>query len=159
MRFRFLLIAVLWFMLDQVTKWWILDVVMNPPKIREITSFFNIALGWNTGVSFGFLQGFDLPSWVLASFSIIVSAALLFWLARTKHRLSQLALALIVGGALANSYDRLRHGAVIDFLDFHLGNWHWPAFNFADVGIVCGTSLLILHALTSRNSVDAGNVG
>lgn len=159
MQLRFLFVAVLWFAFDQVTKWWILNIVMNPPRISEIASFVNIVLGWNTGVSFGFLQGLALPSWVLASSSIVVSAVLLFWLARSRHPLSQFALASIIGGALANGCDRLRHGAVIDFLDFHVGNWHWPAFNIADVGIVCGTSLLMLHSLTSRNGVGAGNVG
>jgi len=143
-------VASTWYFLDQVSKWWIIEVVMKPPKIIEITSFFNIVLGWNTGVSFGFLTSLGLPPWVLALFSVSVAFVLLAWLGRTSSTPSLVALGLIVGGALANATDRVRQGAVTDFLDFHIGKWHWPAFNMADTGIVCGTALLIVHALVTR---------
>lgn len=140
-----LLAATVWYAFDQLTKWWILETV-KPSQIIEVASFFNVMLGWNTGVSFGLLQSFALPSWALALFAIGVSVMLLVWFGRATSKLRILALGLIVGGALGNATDRLRHGAVVDFLDFYLGGWHWPAFNMADIGIVCGTAMLCLDA-------------
>lgn len=86
-----------------------------------------------------------------------MSAALLVWLGRANVPFVRVAIGLIVGGALGNATDRLRRGAVPDFLDFHLGNWHWPAFNMADVGVVCGTSLLMLHFVTQPGSANTAS--
>lgn len=147
-----LLLIAAWYALDQVTKWWILDHVMIPPRTIEITFFFNVVLGRNTGVSFGLLTGVGLPAWALAFFSAGVAVALLVWFGRATSRLVLTGLGLVVGGALGNATDRMRHGAVTDFLDFHVAGWHWPAFNMADVGIVCGVFFLILDALVVRQS-------
>lgn len=99
-----------------------------------------------------------LPPWILALFSGSIAAGLIIWLLRTRDRLVAMGLALIIGGALGNALDRLRHGAVADFLDFHLADWHWPAFNFADVGIVCGAGLLILDTFIRGHSSAASEV-
>lgn len=147
-----LLLIAAWFVLDQVTKWWILEHVMTPPRTIEITPFFNVVLGRNTGVSFGLLTGVGLPPWALALFSGGVAVILLVWFGRTTSPLVLTGLGLIVGGALGNATDRVRHGAVTDFLDFHVAGWHWPAFNMADVGIVCGVFFLVLDALVVRQS-------
>ena len=145
-------LASAWFLIDQATKWWILEYAMNPPEMLSIAPFFNLMLGWNSGVSFGILGGQELPPWTLALFSGTVAAALIVWLLRTHDRLVATGLALIVGGALGNTLDRVRHGAVTDFLDFHLAGWHWPAFNMADVGVVCGAALLMLDGFVRRDS-------
>lgn len=147
-----LLLAAAWYVLDQGTKWWILDHVMIPPRAIEITPFFNVVLGRNTGVSFGLLTGVGLPPWALALFSGGVAVILLVWFGRTTSALVLTGLGLIVGGALGNATDRVRHGAVTDFLDFHVAGWHWPAFNMADVGIVCGVFFLVLDGLVVRQS-------
>jgi signal peptidase II len=97
---------------------------MNPPEALRITPFFNLVLGWNRGVSFGMLSGHELPPWTLALFSATIAAALIAWLLRTRDRLTVTGLALIIGGALGNALDRVNHGAVTDFLDFHLADWH-----------------------------------
>lgn len=151
---RALLLIAAWYVLDQATKWWILEHVMKPPRAIEITSFFNVVLGRNTGVSFGLLTGIALPPWALALFSVGVAVLLLVWFGRATNPLVLTGLGLIVGGALGNATDRVRHGAVTDFLDFHVAGWHWPAFNMADVGIVCGVSFLVLDALMVRRSDD-----
>ncbi|WP_262030840.1 signal peptidase II [Microvirga sp. Mcv34] len=140
-------LAAAWVVLDHATKWWIRDWVMNPPRIIPITDFFNLVLGYNTGVSFGVLGGTNLPPWVLSLVAFVIAAGLTVWLARAGGRLVATALGLLIGGALANGTDRLIHGAVTDFLDFHLAGWHWPAFNMADVGVVCGAGLLMLDSL------------
>ena len=146
------------FVLDQVTKWWILEKVVSSRGAIHITPFFNLVLGWNRGISFGMLGAHDLPPWILALFSGSIAAGLIIWLLRTRDRMVATGLALIIGGALGNALDRLRHGAVTDFLDFHLAGWHWPAFNFADVGIVCGAGLLILDTFIRRDSGGASQV-
>lgn len=145
-------LALVWFLIDQATKWWILEYAMNPPEVLHIAPFFNLVLGWNRGVSFGMLGGHELPPWTLALFSGTVAAALAVWLFRTHDRFVATGLALIIGGALGNTLDRIRHGAVTDFLDFHLAGWHWPAFNMADVGVVCGAALLMLDSFARRDS-------
>jgi signal peptidase II len=85
-----------------------------------------------------------LPWWGLAVLGLAVVTLLSVWLWRTRTRLSGAAIGLIIGGALGNIADRIRWGAVTDFLDFHVGQYHWPAFNVADVAIVSGVGLLLL---------------
>lgn len=120
---------------------------MDPPRVIPITDFFNLVLGYNTGVSFGMFGGAGLPPYVLSGVSFAIAVVLLAWLARTTTGLIATALGLVIGGAFANGTDRLLHGAVTDFLDFHVAGWHWPAFNVADIGIVCGAGLLVVDSL------------
>ena len=141
------------FLLDQATKWLVLNHVMNPPQVIPVTDFFNLVLGFNTGVSFGLFG--QAPAWILMVFTFAIVAGLLGWIKRTDNRLTAAALGLIVGGALGNLLDRLRQGAVTDFLDFYIGSYHWPAFNLADVAIVCGAGLLLLESIFARDEGKA----
>ena len=103
----------------------------------EVTPFFDLVLVWNQGVSFGLLNGAGGSSpWWLIGLAGAIAALLIAWLWRETRALPQAALWLVLGGALGNVTDRLRFGAVVDFLDFHLGGLHWPAFNVADSAIV-----------------------
>lgn len=147
--------AAAWYAVDQGSKWGILNLLLASQEAIDVTSFFSLVLGWNTGVSFGMFSGSGVPPWALAGLSVAVAVAVLLWLGREKSPWIRFASGLIVGGALANATDRLRHGAVTDFLDFHLGTLHWPAFNMADVGIVVGLGVLLLHSLTGRDGVGA----
>jgi len=136
--------------LDQLTKWWILAVVMVPPRVIEITSFFNLVQVMNPGASFGmFSEAPGWMPWILAGFALSISLVLLIWLRRADTRLLASALGLVMGGALGNVIDRVRYGAVADFLDFHAAGLHWPAFNVADSAITIGVAFLILDALKS----------
>ena len=141
------------FLLDQATKWLVLNHVMNPPQVIPVTDFFNLVLGFNTGVSFGLFG--EAPAWILMAFTLAIVAELLGWIKRTDNRLAAAALGLIVGGALGNLLDRLRQGAVTDFLDFYIGSYHWPAFNLADVAIVCGAGLLLIESVIARDDTKA----
>ena len=152
-----LAVAATWYIIDQASKWWILNHLMNPPATISLTPFFNIVLGWNTGVSFGLFGGLGVPAWIFVAFAIAMSAALLVWLGRANVPFVRVAIGLIVGGALGNATDRLRRGAVPDLLDLHLGTWPWPAFNMADGGGVCGTSLLMLHFVTQPGSANTAS--
>ena len=135
---------------DQVSKWWILEHVMKPPRVIPVTDFFNLVMVWNRGVSFGLFNTPGSSAWVLTGLALALTAFLLVWLWRADgHRLA-LALGLIIGGALGNVVDRVRFGAVADFLDFYVGNWHWPAFNVADSAITVGVVILILDSLFQR---------
>ena len=136
---------------DQITKWWILSTVMQPPRVIPVTPFFNLVLGWNRGVSFGILNSESLISaWLLPLAVIAIIVALGVWLTRADRPRVAVALGLIIGGAIGNLVDRLRFGAVTDFLDFYAAGFHWPAFNLADSGITVGAIVLILDSLFVR---------
>lgn len=141
-------IALLVLLLDQATKWLMLLVVMAPPRIIEVTGFFNLVLAWNTGVSFSAFAGSGPAGrWILVGVAVVICGFVLAWMGRTQRRLLIAGFAVIVGGALGNVIDRLIHGAVVDFLDFHLAGWHWPAFNLADTAITLGVVAIIADSL------------
>lgn len=143
-----LIIAAVIVIADQATKWLIVARVMDPPRVIVVLPFFNLVMVWNRGVSFGaFNDGSEIMSWVLTGFALAIAAGLVFWLWRAKGRLTGIAVGLIIGGAIGNVIDRVRIGAVADFLDFHIGNYHWPAFNLADSAITVGVGLILLEAL------------
>ncbi len=137
--------------LDQVTKWWILGTVMQPPRIIPVTPFFNLVLGWNQGISFGFLNSESSGgAWLISLVVVAITAVLGVWLYRADQLRVALGIGLIIGGALGNLADRVYWGAVLDFLDFYAGDYHWPAFNVADSGITIGAAVLILDSLFNR---------
>lgn len=125
-----------------------------------VTSFFNLLFVLNPGAAFSFLAragGWQTP--LLLAFGLAASALIAYWLVRNSmDRLNAFGFSAILGGALGNVVDRARHGAVVDWLDFHLGGWHWPAFNVADIGITLGAAALILDAMfiAPRKSASQG---
>jgi signal peptidase II len=139
------LAAVLVIILDQLSKWVILTWVMDPPVAIAVLPIFDLVLAWNRGVSFSMLAS-DGPyaPYFLAGFAVLVAGVLGILLARVKAPLSALGLGLVIGGALGNVIDRLRFGAVVDFLYFHYAGWGFPAFNLADSAITVGVGLLLL---------------
>lgn len=143
-----LLLAAAVFVADQWTKQWILDHYQHGDA-TVITSFFNIVRAHNPGAAFSLLAG--ASGWQRWFFTAIGVGAAVFivWLLRAHagQRLFSFALTLILGGAIGNVVDRLQHGYVVDFLDFHWAGWHFPAFNIADSGITVGAVLLILDEL------------
>ncbi|MCW9045219.1 MAG: signal peptidase II [Alphaproteobacteria bacterium] len=131
--------------LDQVTKFAARTFLSAPPYKVEVTPFFDLSLGFNTGVSFGVFAGvFSDQQWPLIALTITIAIALIVWALRVDRPIEAGAIALIAGGAIGNIIDRIRQGAVTDFLDFHLMGWRWPAFNFADVFIFVGAALLVI---------------
>ncbi len=138
---------------DQASKFAVLRAWSPLTWPLEVTPFFNLVLVWNRGVSFGLLGGNDgaLQRWVLVGVAVAVAAVLAYWLARgVADRLQRWSFRLIVAGAVGNAVDRVLHGAVVDFLDFHYAGWHWPAFNVADSAIVIGAVLLVADGLRPR---------
>ncbi|MEZ5935539.1 MAG: signal peptidase II [Alphaproteobacteria bacterium] len=145
-----LFIALLVIVLDQITKWIALTGVGFGADPIAVTSFFNLVLVWNRGVSFGmFNEAGAAGPWILSGLAIVVVLGLLYWLRQAEARLTVTALGLVIGGALGNVIDRFRFGAVVDFLDVHIAGYHWPAFNVADAAICVGAGLLLLDGLLS----------
>lgn len=138
--------------LDQASKWLMLEVVLNPPRLIELTPFLNLRLGFNTGVSFGLFRE-TLEAWpgLLGLFKFAAGFGLLAWAMFAGHQLERIGLALMAGGAFGNAIDRWRQGAVTDFLDLHWGDWHWPTFNGADIALTFGVMLMLLAALPVMN--------
>ena len=131
---------------DQVTKAMVLSRFGLGERL-EVNGFFNMVLVYNKGAAFSFLS--DAPGWqtpLLIVFALVAIAIVGTLLVRTPgRRLLCTGFALILGGALGNLIDRLRYGQVVDFIDFHAGSWHWPAFNVADSAITLGAALLIIE--------------
>jgi signal peptidase II len=146
-----LLLALLVLAADQASKWWILGVMMQPPRAIPLTPFLELVLARNRGVSFSLVR-LDSPwgPWLLSGFALAVVAALLVWQWRARSALISAAVGLIAGGALGNVADRLASQAVTDFIDVHVGGYHWPAFNLADSAISVGVALLLFEALFAR---------
>ncbi len=149
--------------LDQLTKWAVLRsfdpdgalVGTLPCPFRQlaVTEFFNLVLVCNRGVSFGMLDALgEHGPWLLTALAAGIGAFLIVWLYRETRTVTRIALWLVLAGAVGNSIDRIRFGAVIDFLDFHLLGYHWPAFNVADSAIVVGALLILLDSLVLSQS-------
>lgn len=135
------------FALDQATKLLAL-AELRPGDVYAVLPNFNLSLSFNQGISFSlFAETFTDRPHMLAGITLAVTALLGVLLVRSAARLEAVALGLIIGGALGNVLDRLRIGAVVDFLDFHVWGFHWPAFNLADLAIVIGATLLVVTSL------------
>lgn len=158
-----LILAAAIILCDQLSKWWVVEKLMRPEGVVEtpfytpvrlaVLPVFDLVMAWNRGVSFGILNNDGRWNALLLSLlSVAVSVGLVLWMRKAQSRLVLLALGGIVGGALGNVVDRVRWGAVADFLDVHVMGYHWPAFNLADSAISVGAVLLVLDALFTKSS-------
>ncbi len=145
-------IALVVVLLDQVTKITMSERLLYGQS-EPITTYFNLVMVYNKGAAFSFLS--DQPGWQRYFFtgvSVIASVFILWMLKRNPDQpLFCWALALILGGAIGNLIDRVAYGHVIDFLDFHVHGWHWPAFNVADSAITVGAILFVLDEFRRVN--------
>ena len=152
--------------LDQVSKWAITELILRPelsgtglgfgawimdPPLRldfvsvPVMPYFNLTMVWNEGVSFGMFKGMGI--WPLVILAGGVASVFAFWLMLTRSKWEAVGLAMVIGGAIGNIIDRFRFGAVADFLDVYVGDYHWPAFNVADSAITIGVVMLVIHGL------------
>lgn len=167
----YLLSIIIIVILDQLSKWYVLEEMLLqkayphkqprdimtwftevneaylPPtvSIPMIDDFMNFTMVWNKGISFGMLQ--QLGPMVLIGVTGAIVLGLIIWLFRAENMSIRSSLMLIIGGAIGNIIDRIRFGSVVDFVDVYFGDWHYPAFNFADSCIVIGVLLLLLNTL------------
>lgn len=136
--------AVIAFAADQASKAFVLVNAETLAAGVNVAPSFNLVFHRNTGVTFGLLQG--TPWWALAIVATAVVLFLAISLVRSTAISEAVAYGMVIGGALGNILDRIRFGGVTDFLDFYIGTTHWPAFNLADVFVVCGVGLLLITA-------------
>ena len=145
--------ALAFFIVDQLTKW----IVIGPLRLQEryqieLLPIFNLTWTENRGISLGMAQAdSDLGRWLLVGGTAIIAGIVGWWITREKQRGDQLALAMVLGGALGNIVDRIRFGYVVDFLDLHFGDFRpFLVFNVADAAISIGVVILLLRALLVR---------
>lgn len=152
---RWYALAGLVIVLDQFSKWMVLENVGFGETIY-VTSFWNWVLTFNPGAAFSFLA--DQPGWQRWLFTVLalgVSGWIAYMLRQhPQQKLLSLALALVMGGALGNVIDRVRFGAVVDFVQWHVAGYYWPAFNIADSAITLGAVLLVIEQLTATNKKE-----
>lgn len=172
-RLAFIVLIGVLILCDQISKWWVVEMYFRPRNFGadgptldflpwlmttgqeqmgafrvEVTSFFDLVMAWNTGVSFSmFASDHAVMPYVLSGIGIVMALIFFVWMMRTRSLITALPLALIIAGALSNVWDRLRFGAVADFLYFHIGKYGWPAFNIADSCIVAGVAFLAFDSL------------
>ncbi len=173
----FLIVAIV--VADQYTKWLVMETMLRvngeapdfarwfmtenkiPFFIHErehfnsvtLLPFLNFVMVWNQGISFGLFDTNDprMPM-LFIGISLLISIPMLIWLALSRRPPLSIGLSLIIGGAIGNVIDRVRFGAVADFIDLHINNqYHWPAFNLADSCIVIGALLLIIDSFLNKN--------
>ena len=155
----FVLVAIVIILADAASKSYMLATIFEPPRRIEILPFLNFAPAWNEGVSFGLLA--EGGQWTRYGISILAVVVCLWLFFQLPHLLrgQKLAAALISGGAIGNVIDRQIYGKVVDFIDFHLGSWHYPSFNVADAAIFIGVVIWLIEALRaarSQNQQDKG---
>lgn len=148
-----LIIAVIVLVLDQASKLALLYffygkvvgielLLVNP---WPVLPFLDFTVVWNRGISYGlFQQHSELGRWVLTAFKLGAAVFLTFWLKKSTNRVEAVGIGLIIGGAIGNAIDRILHGAVFDFVHFHIGEFSWYVFNVADAAIVVGVGLMLL---------------
>ena len=146
-----LILAVVVGVLDQVTKQLVLANLYRG-EVIPVTGFFDLVLVFNTGAAFSFLaEHGGWQRWFFTVLALGISAWLLALMHHHRHeKLLPAAFALIIGGALGNVYDRIVHGAVVDFLHFHYAGWSWPAFNLADSAITVGVVMMLWGQLSGH---------
>jgi signal peptidase II len=157
MRWMSLAIAALVILLDRASKLWIVAHIPSGHAIVLIPKVFRLTHVLNTGAAFSMFEGSNSPNLVrnlLIGFSVVAVIVVLFliWKMGRGLSLTSVALALILGGAIGNLYDRLRFSYVVDFLEVHIVHYHWPDFNVADSAIVVGACLLLLEMLRPQRS-------
>jgi signal peptidase II len=154
-------LAIFTLILDQITKYLAFLYVGNviqesygTDHVIRVTSFFNISKVWNSGVSFGMFNGLYAGQIILSIITIIIVAIVIKWSIKVTKTHIMIAIGFILGGAFGNLMDRVRFGAVADFLDFHLGKYHWPSFNVADSAVFIGVAIIIIDDLFLKKSLD-----
>lgn len=149
---RWLWVSLVIFIIDRYTKYLALNdlSLMSPDAILP---FFNLTLVYNQGAAFSFLahaSGWQV--WFFGLIAMVISVSIIIWLATLSYqnRWLSVALALIVGGALGNLFDRLIYGYVIDFIDLYVSHFHWPVFNVADMAVCVGAGMLLIDLIKSK---------
>ena len=136
---------------DQLSKNYVLSIINDKQDIIHLAPFLNITLVWNKGVTFGMFSDVPYGKMIITLFNIILTMVLFIWMIRSSEKIEKYAIAMIIGGALGNIIDRVRFGAVVDFIDLYIYSYHWYVFNIADGAICLGVMILLYLNITSNN--------
>lgn len=154
-------VALIVFALDQLVKWWVTGplTVDHEGAIFYILPYFQFTYTENNGISLGLLNATtEIGRWMLVALTTAIAAGVAFWITREKNRLEQIALGMVLGGALGNILDRTRHGYVVDFADLHFGTVRpFLIFNVGDAAISIAVVILLLRAFLSRKEETKGS--
>lgn len=148
-----MMIATIVAILDLASKRLIFTILEQQEFLQseiKIFDFFSLVAVWNRGVSFGMFNSIENPQIILSILQGSIAIILCFWLYNNRKKHFTIALGLIIGGAFGNVIDRIMHGAVADFLDFHIANYHWPAFNLADSCVFIGVAILLFDEIFQK---------
>jgi len=149
--------------LDQISKWIVVQTLQVHEYVPVIQGFFALVHVRNRGMAFGLFNrpGMDVGFYLLVVASVAAGVVLILWMLRVKEENQRLmfGLSMILGGAVGNLADRVRFGEVIDFLDFHVGSLHWPAFNLADSAITVGTFWVALNLILPQRNTSTPSSG
>lgn len=151
-------IAAVAVVLDQLTKWWAMTSIPQHRSIAVIEGFFDLVNIRNRGAAFGFLNRSDIEwqFWLFLGATVVATGAIWGLVRNSRHDpLLFTSLGLVLGGAIGNLIDRVRFRAVVDFLDFYVGDWHWPAFNVADIAICVGAFLACVAMYRAEKMLKA----
>ncbi len=149
---RWLWLSLLIVILDQATKW-LAEALLVPFQPVPLMPLLNLTLMYNEGAAFSFLANAGgWQRWLFAGFALVMTTVLAIWLLRLEKgdRVTAVTLSLIIGGAIGNLIDRVQTGRVVDFIDFYVGTWHWPAFNVADSAISIGIVFLLITSIRTE---------
>ena len=150
--FKLFLILIIFIFLDYISKLWALENLFVKYQSIELTSFLSMTPVWNSGISFGFFHNSgEIGRYVFTAFAFLVSVWLIFSSFKLP-RYSSLGFILIASGAIGNAIDRIIYGKVVDFVDFHIDDLHWPAFNLADTIIFIGACLFLFNQFFTAES-------
>ena len=142
------------FLLDRISKIYVIHQDKNFPGSEIFSSkFLNISLMWNEGIAFGLFSFDDTKLHNILSFLILIIILVIIFMISNSTGLKKLALLMILGGALGNFFDRIVYKAVPDFIDFHIGNFHWFIFNVSDIFITIGVVLMIIIEITHKSEL------
>ena len=144
--YSFVMISVI-FVLDRLSKIYVVDLIQHKGGEVFLYDFLNLTLNWNTGIAFGLLSSNANLFYHLVSALILLIIVYLIYLMVTSDKSGKIIISLIIGGAFGNLYDRLNYYAVPDFIDFHVGNFHWFTFNVADIFISVGIIMMLFKEI------------
>jgi signal peptidase II len=141
--------------IDQCTKWIMLELIFSPPRVITILPFLNFSPVFNTGISFGIFGNSGTIGLAILTMFAVAVGVLLPYISRLWLPLGRWGAIMMAGGAIGNAVDRVRLGKVVDFIDVHAAGWHWPAFNIADSVIVIGVGFIFYSSW--RQGKDRGD--
>ena len=147
---KLLILIPIFIFFDQLSKKWMVNNIFDGQRVIEINKYLNFSPVWNKGISFGMFSNIENINFFMIFVTLVIILILFFWFFKTIILYQKVALIFIISGAIGNLIDRFAYKAVIDFIDFHINNTHWPAFNLSDTYITIGAFIYLFSIFSSE---------